>query len=964
MLTSNAISLLRVMIVSGLLTAATSGALAPGSVPERTERFSTDRSQTDQKYGKLPLSFEVNRGQTDKRVKFLSRGNGYSLFLTSSGAVLTLRTPGAATDRFARTASPDKKPAQPANPGIAAVIRMELPGASRRAVVTGDGQLPGNANYLIGNDPSKWRTNISTYARVCYTGIYPGIDLVYYGNQRRLEYDFVVAPHADPDRIRLQFAGADRLRITAGGDLALSAEGGEIVFHKPVVYQQRDGRRQPVSGAFALLANRSVGFKVGSYDHSQPLVVDPVLVYSTYLGGMNLAGDQANAIVVDKEGNAYLTGSTGSKDFPLSKGAFQKVNRSKFGVTAFVTKLNAAGTALIYSTYLGGTQQDVAYALAVDQFGNAHVGGFASSPDFPVTKGAFQTKNRGWNGYGGFNAFVSELNATGTALVHSTYLGGSGTDRVNGLAIDSLGNTYVTGGTSSPDFPITKGAFQKTNYAVAINQSTNAFVTKLNPTLSGLIYSTFLGGSGYILSGDAATALALDSEGNAYVAGYTNSTDFPVTKGAYQTKNRSKGFNFGKTNGFITKLNAAGSALIYSTYLGGSSGNFSGDAANALAVDKFGSVYVTGVTASDDFPVTTGAFQTVNKGFSIGNWTGFITKLNPAGSALVYSTYLGGGGGVGGGDTGSGIVVDAEGNATVAGQTSSTDFPITKGALQTTDKAPTNTAFVSRLNATGKGLLYSTFLGGTGDESAYAITADALGYVYVTGETNSKDFPVTKGAFQTTNHAADTNDPNLFVTKMNLAAPTTTSLSSSVNPGAANALITFTATVKAASGNTVPTGSVAFSANGTALGTVALTSGKAHIAIKLQKAGIYIVEAVFAGGTVFASSSAKLSETIKVPLAAAPPVFSPAMGTYDLPQSVHLTDATKGEAIYYTTGGTMPTTLSARYITPAIKVSATQTIKAMAVAIGYSQSPLASADVPKRRIRGIEAVLVRAADPA
>ncbi len=661
------------------------------------------------------------------------------------------------------------------------------------------------------------------------------------------------------------------------GDLVLSAEGGEIAFHKPVVYQQRDGRRQPVSGAFALLANRSVGFKVGSYDHSQPLVVDPVLVYSTYLGGMNLAGDQGNAIVVDKEGNAYLAGSTASKDFPLTKGAFQKVNRSKFGVTAFVTKLNAAGTALIYSTYLGGTQYDVAYALAVDQFGNAHIGGFASSPDFPVTKGAFQTKNYGWNGYGGANAFVSELNATGTALVHSTYLGGSGNssfgEQVNGLVIDSLGNTYVTGSTTSADFPITKGAFQKTNHGAAGNLSSDAFVTKLNPTLSGLIYSTFLGGSGYDLTGDAGTALALDSEGNTYVAGYTNSTDFPVTKRAYQTKNRSKGYFFGKANGFITKLNAAGSALIYSTYLGGST-NTSGDGVNALALDKFGNVYVAGLTSSDDFPVTAGAPQTTNKGFSIGNWTGFITKLNPAGSALVYSTYLGGGGG----DSVNAIVVDAEGNTTVAGQTSSIDFPTTKGALQMTDKAPTNTAFVSRLNATGKGLLYSTFLGGTGDESAYAITADALGDVYVTGETNSKDFPVTKGAYQTTNHAANTNDPNVFVTKMNLAAPTMTSLSSSVNPGTAGVPITFTATVKAASGTTVPTGSVAFSANGTALGTVALTSGKAHIAIKLQKAGIYIVEAVFGGGTVFASSSTKLSETIKLPLAAAPPVFSPAIG--------------------------------------------------------------------------------------
>lgn len=937
-------SLLTILALVGMTTSACLRASA--LTPEDAQSLPANNARGIEQYGKLPLNFEVNQGQVDKRVKFLSRGSGYTLFLTRSAAVLTLAAHDAPASRSCSLTGNDSKPAscpaKTSNSVNGAVVRMELSGARRQTRVTGNEQLAGTSNYLIGNDPSRWHTNVSTYAKVRYTGVYPGIDLVYYGNRGQLEYDFVVAPHAHPDRIRLHFVGADNLRLDAGGKLTVSAKGGSIEFHAPLVYQQHNGRRQTIPGRFTLIANRSVGFQLGSYDHSHPLIVDPVLVYSTYLGGTGFTGDRANAIAVDAQGNAYMTGVTTSTDFPLSTGAFQKSNT--FGFMPFVTKLNAAGDALVYSTYLGGTRGDQAYAIAVDALGNAHVGGYTYSPDFPVTAGAYQTTNYGWTkGNGRPDAFITELNPTGTALVYSTFLGGSGAsaygDQVNALVVDSLGNTYATGSTYSSDFPVTTAAFQKTNHGLA-NTASNAFVAKLNPTLNTLMYSTFLGGSGTSLVGDQGNGLAVDGAGNAYIAGYTFSADFPVTTGALQLKNL--GAAKGADTAFITKLNPTGSALIYSTYLGGSGFANQGDGANGLALDSLGNVYVAGYTFSDNFPVTTSAYQKSNLGASVGNSTAFIAKLNAAGNALIYSTYVGGNSG----DSANGIVLDAAGNTTIAGQTNSNDFPITTGAVQTSNKAVTTTAFVTRLNAAGSGLLYSTFLGGTGDDYAYAIAADAAGNVYTTGETYSKDFLVTTGAYQTTNRAFTNNGTNLFVTKLNLGGsvvpvPTTTTLTTSANPGTTGVPITLTGTVKANTGTTVPTGNVTFSANGTVLGTVALTSGKAQLTISTSTAGTYAMAAVYGGSTSFGSSSASLSETINLPVAPTP-IFAPAAGTYSAAQSVTLTDAVKGAVIYYTINGATPTTASTKYIS-AIKVSTSTTIKAIAVASGYTNSLVGTA---------------------
>jgi len=617
-------------------------------------------------YGKLPMSFEANRGQTDARVKFLSRGLGYTLFLTGdAAAVFSLH-------------------GQEAN----AVLRMKLGGASAHAGVTGAAPLPGKSNYFIGKDPRQWRTNVPTYAAVKYTAVYPGIDLVYHGNQRLLEYDFVVAPGTDPRVIDIGFQGARKLSVNGDGALVIGVGGSEVIEHAPVVYQEIGGKRQTVAGRYVLRGKGRVGFSVAEYDRSQPLVIDPVLVYSTYLGSGN-ADVELTALAVDASGNAYVTGSTGSPDFPVTPGAFQTTLGNYW--SAFVTKLNATGSALVYSTFLGGGYGN---GIAVDASGNAYVTGSTASPDFPVTPGAFQTSC-------GSGGFVTKLNAAGSALIYSTCLKG-----VYGgyIAIDDSGSAYITGDIGySADFVATPGAFATTC------RYNNVFVTKLNAAGSALAYSACLGGNLGMVSGGG---IAVDASRNAYVTGATSSTDFPVTPGALRTTLE------GDWDSFVTKLNAAGSALIYSTFLGG-------NGSESIALDPSGNAYVT-VGTGDGCPSFCGDL---------------VTKLNAAGAAIVYSTNLGP-------SWGTGIAVDASGSAYVTGYSFS-GFPTTPDAFQTTFGGGEIDAFVAKLNAGGS-ILYSSYLGGRGQDHGSGIAVDASGNAYVTGITASPDFPVTPGAFETT----------------------------------------------------------------------------------------------------------------------------------------------------------------------------------------------------------------------
>lgn len=886
-----------------------------GKTPTAQRKIASD-------YGRLPISFEANTGQSDSRVKFLAHGRDYGLFLTGQEAVFAFHAAAVRHDSIVQKSSRDS------------VVRMQLRGSNAGALAEGVQPLPGTANYLIGKDPSQWHTNIPTWSKVRFSSVYPGIDLLYYGNQSQLEYDFVVAPEANANSIKLRFSGASRIKLTAAGDLSVSSRDGQIVFQKPVIYQEDHGKRRAVKGGFALHADRTVGFNLGRYDQSTPLIIDPVLQYSTYLGGSD--GSSLSAIAVDDAGNTYVAGSTLSHNFPVTPGAFQEGGIPTTGV---VSKLNASGTALIYSTYLGGSTSNVGYistmpnGIAVDAAGNAYVSGLTNTTNFPVTAGAFQaqlkSQLRG-------NVFVTKLNPSGSGLVYSTYVGGSNTDTAAAIALDDAGDAYVAGTTFSSDFPVTSGAFQTVKNAESSN---TGFITKLNPDGSGLVYSTYLGGSG----GDAANAIALDQAGNAYVAGSAYSPDFPVTEGAFQTKNNAVA-NYA-SNAFITKLNATGAALVYSTYLGGSGihningYNDYGDYATAIAVDPFGNGYVTGSTYSLDFPVRAWAFQTKNNGAAHSVPNAFVTKLNSEGTALLYSTYLGGTVGpydeapVGTGDHGLAIVIDTAGHAYVTGYATSTNFPLTSGAYQRllTDSA---NAFIAEVNPKGSALEYSSYLGGDGFDIASAIARDKSGYIYLAGSTSSGNFPITPGAYQQTSHGPlyETG----FVTKLALepsnTLATTTSLTS--NPLIYGQPVILTATVSGGASGIVPTGTVTFFSGVGPAETVDLNdAGEAtytNTAPGLYP-GVYDFYAIYNGDAQFAES---LSPTLAKQVIPTQPAFSLAPGKYTGSATVQISDSMPGAVIHYTLDGSEATASSPVYTSALTFTAGYRVLRAVAIFSG------------------------------
>jgi cold shock CspA family protein len=508
------------------------------------------------------------------------------------------------------------------------------------------------------------------------------------------------------------------------------------------VYQQSDKKQVP---AKFMQQNGVWQFQLNDYDKTQPLIIDP-LIYSTYIGGSN--DDYGYAIAIDSSGNAYITGYTHSTDYDITSGVFQ-ITFGGIYKDIFVTKLNSTGTALIYSTYIGGYTYDEGKSIAIDSSGNAYITGYTESNNYPTTPGAFQTTNGG----GGSDVFVTKLNSTGTALIYSTYIGGSNVDQAYGIAIDGSGNAYITGYTYSNNFDITTGVFQTNN-----GGGRDVFVTQLNSTGTGLIYSTYIGGG----SGDEGFSIAVDGSGNAYITGYTGSPDYDITPGAFQTTNE------GGTDVFVTKLNSTGTALIYSTYIGGSNQ----DNGRAIAIDSSGNAYITGLTRSTDYDITSGAFQTTLSYIGAGSYyyDVFVTKLNSTGTSLIYSTYIGGSGD----DYGNSIAVDDFGNAYIAGiVNSANDFDITPGAFQTSSNPGIN-GFVTKLNSTGTALIYSSFIGQSGSP-ANGITIDSSGKAYITGYTNSNNYPTTPGAFQTTKDGGS----DVFVLKLDFL--TTTGMETLVN---------------------------------------------------------------------------------------------------------------------------------------------------------------------------------------
>lgn len=658
----------------------------------------------------LGARFEPNVGQADARVRFVSRGSRHTLFLTDAGAGIVLRSP---------------------RDGSTETILMTLPGATFARGPEGEDELPGRSNYFLGSDPRRWKSGVAAYGRVRYPAVYPGIDLVYYGRQGSLEYDFVVAPGADPARITLAFEGVRRVSVDPEGSLVLETAAGRVAQKRPLAYQERGGARIPVSAAY-VVDGRLARLALGAHDPALPLTIDPVLSYSSYLGGS--ADDAGLAVAVDAAGNTYFSGQTDSLDFPVTAGAAQPAIGG--GTDAFVAKVGPAGSPLLFATYLGGSSSDVGNAVAVGPGATVYVAGETASSDFPTTPGAFQAAMPGRRA-----GFVTKLDASGQALVYSTYLGGTATARCSALAVNAAGEAYVDGRTDSTDLPTTPGALFPTYRGGQFD----AYVSKLNAGGTALVFSTFLGGSG----NDALFGIALGPGNTVCVAGGSDSDDYPTTPSAFQTAVQD-------TDPVITKLDAAGASLLYSTFLGGSSDM---ERANGIAVDPAGFLVATGFTPSADFP-TKNAAQPVKRG---GN-DAWVARFNPSASgnaSLVYATFLGGDGN----DRANAVAVDAAGNAWVGGQTTdAANFPLV-GAIQSTYGGGANDAFVTRISPAGA-FDFSSLLGGSGDDRGNAVAALGTDAV-LAGATDSTDFP-TVAPLQAANGGAQ----DVFFARVHGAAVT------------------------------------------------------------------------------------------------------------------------------------------------------------------------------------------------
>ena len=654
-----------------------------------------------------PLVFEENRGQVDPSVRYAAHARQSGIFFAASEVILALYPPNL-----------DKR-------SEATSVRLRWIDGNPSPSISAEVPLQGKVNYLRGRDVTKWHTDIPTYSRVRYRQLYHGVSAIFYGKDGMFEYDLEVAPHTDWTRIRFAYDGVRSLSLAANGDLLLKLRDGELRQHLPKVHQQIDGRKRLLAASYVINADNSVGYRIEGVDRDQPLTIDPVLSYSTYIGSST--ADSVNAIAVDQFGRAYVTGTT-VFGFPTKNPAMG----NGLSADAFVTKFWATGGGLIYSTYLGGDSADAGSAIAVDRFGNAYVGGDTFSPNFPVTPGAYQSQF-----VGAGSAFVTKLSPSGSSLVYSLLIGGEEGANLNALALDSQQRVYITGETSSSGFPV-KNAFQSTyNSQPPSSGGVSAFVTRFNNTGSDLEYSTYL--DGFIASGGF--GIAVDSTFHAYVTGFTSSPNFPTTPGAFQRTFKAATIpdfphDIPGTSAFVTKFSADGTTLNYSTFLGGTSSDF----AYAIAVDTSDRAYVTGRAQSTDFPIKSGGFQTTNHGAS----DAFVTKLQKDGAGLIYSTFLGGSSG----EVGTSIAVDGSGYAYVVGGTSSSNFP-TRNPIQSTFRGVAD-AFITRLSTGGGSLIYSTFLGGTKNDSAMSVRLDSAGAAYVGGITSSTNFPTTPGAYSRT----------------------------------------------------------------------------------------------------------------------------------------------------------------------------------------------------------------------
>ncbi|MFN7935246.1 MAG: SBBP repeat-containing protein [Bryobacteraceae bacterium] len=673
-------------------------------------------------------TFELNLGQAPRGFDVLSRtAIGYTVYLSSSSSTIAMRASGT---RRARS------------------VGTRLVGANHGVPPELIAPQAHHINYFLGSDPKAWVTDVPTFRKVKFPSVYPGIDVVYYANGAHLEHDFVVAPGANPDRIRLQFEGADSVSADADGNLVLQAGEEKLHFKKPVLYQPEGRRRRQVAGRYRIYGDGTAGFEVGVFNPKLPLVIDPVVVFATYVGQQRY--DAGMRVVSDPSGNVYAAGYTIDFNFRPTPGALTTPPGAQDAANVLITKLTPDGRSAIYTTYIGGDSSDHALGLATDSAGNLYIAGSTASRDYPVTSSAYQrlpgNSANVFTAWG--DCFVTKLNPAGNSLIYSTFIGSTGLEACTALAVDAAGNAYVTGSTTSQSFPRTEGAYQTLFNFGNASPPMESFVAKLDSSGSRLLYSTFVGGNGK----DIASAIAVDSAGNAYVAGATLSTNFPTTQGAFQSVRRTNNPTRLQPDVFLLKLNSTGSELVYSTLLGGSDV----DEAFGMALGPDGSAYVCGSTQSSDFPVTAQAYQTAFKGtggtkdriFDAGD--AFAAKFNPSGTALEYATFVGGTKD----DRALNCALDAAGNLHLVGHTLSTDFPVSTDATQRTfggteeRNYPFGDAFYARIGSTGRTLLYSTYFGGKGEDAAAGLYLDKDGSAFLTGATNSVDLAVTPGVVQ------------------------------------------------------------------------------------------------------------------------------------------------------------------------------------------------------------------------
>jgi hypothetical protein len=708
-------------------------------------------------FGNLPLYFEANRGQTGGIQSFVARGRGCNFLIAPKEALLTL----ARCDATQSVPQPGRGNASRPRLAQTRTLRLEFAGANPDARISGIGELPGKVNYFIGNNPALWRTGLPLFTQVRVDKIYAGVDLVYYCNQQRLEYDFVVAPRADPRAISMRVTGADGLRVDAQGDLVFSLGNDEIRQPKPLIYQTVAGTRKAIAGGYRPMDEHTVSFWIGNYDRELPLVIDPILSYSTFLGGSG--ADSGWDIGLDTNGFVYVTGSTMSANLQVTTGAYDAhySGGTAFGGDVFVAKLNNQGSQLEYLTYLGGKGDDAAYGLSVDSAGNAYLTGSTSSPDFPFLNGVSnRISGAPYPSSSVYpqDAFVTEIDPSGSNLIFSTYLGGTDTDIGLGIAVDTSGFIYVTGVTYSSNFPAI-GGIQTNSY----HGGSDAFVTKLTPSGSGFVYSTYLGGN----SSENGEGIVADAVGSAYLTGFTYSTNFPITTNALQVYLNNPGVDatnhiLGSSDAFLTTLNSNGDAVVYSTFLGG----VLNEIGFRIALDPRTNLFIAGSSQSTNFPMFPASNTNLQQGVSSSNFLSdvFVTKFGGAGTNLIYSAMFGGTGI----DQAWDLAVDSGGNAHVVGESYSTDFPTvdTFGRLRAFNSGGAD-AFVAVLNSDGTALVRSAYLGGSGSDFGNGIEVDAAGNDYIVGATYSTNFPTTLGTVQPT--FGGTNDA--FIAKI-LVTPT------------------------------------------------------------------------------------------------------------------------------------------------------------------------------------------------